>query len=95
MSGIAVIIWSLRGSEDSLLYSRSPIDLLRLRIPLTLLSSTKPPAFSILVPLISTFFYLTKNIFCASGKIMGLTWRTQLLYPRVRDFYGELWDVFW
>lgn len=48
MSGMAVIIWSLRGIDVSFLYSRSPNDLERFRIPFTLLSSTNPPAFSIL-----------------------------------------------
>lgn len=32
----------------SFLYSKSPNDLLKFKIPFTLLSSTKPPAFSIL-----------------------------------------------
>lgn len=45
---MAVIIWSLRAIYELHLYSKSPRDLERFKTPFTLLSSTKPPAFSIL-----------------------------------------------
>ena len=48
ISGKAVIIWSFTATEDSVLYSKSPRDLDKAKIPLTRLSSTKPPALSIL-----------------------------------------------
>jgi hypothetical protein len=48
ISGTAVIIWSAAERLLSHLYSKSPRDLERFKTPLTLLSSTNPPAFSIL-----------------------------------------------
>lgn len=48
MSGMAVIIWSFRGIDVSDLYSKSPRLLDRFKTPFTRLSSTNPPAFSIL-----------------------------------------------
>ena len=48
ISGMAVIIYSPSGIVASDLYSKSPRDLERFKTPLTLLSSTNPPAYSIL-----------------------------------------------
>lgn len=48
ISGTHVIIYCSTDIVVSYLYSKSPRDLERFNIPLTLFSSTKPPAFSIL-----------------------------------------------